>query len=355
MRIGALNSIYSNSFILIYDLQMKNTHKFILPSNKPKTGMVSLANSLIYNHYYKTNFSIERMRKDNRLGTVNWALPNGEKQTSKHINYSIIADYIRAHGSFNSKDFNLPRMDCFWLDHSLDMKINFQVTDETGTLGLVSGIPQQQYGKNYPIEPKLAREGSLYTTFQPQLLTRIIKLRTKLIENSELSFTDDWIFDLRSLINDAISLLDITLNQLYIKAQYDKQPNWKFDKDILGARHGRRLNDKLRWVYQISGKTLNIEPEKKNLERLKELRNHLMHFDPPSLVVTVEEATKWLNDLVDVGIILIKIRQTIGVEVSEGLINFILQKEALFNPKVKGELRKSVGIDVTEDYRSSTW
>jgi len=33
----------------------------------------------------------------------------------------------------------------------------------------------------------------------------------------------------------------------------------------------------------------------------------------------------------------------------------LLQKEALFNPKVKGELRKSVGIDVTEDYRSSTW
>lgn len=295
------------------------------------------------------------MRKDNRLGTVNWALPNGDKQTSKHINYSIISDYIRTHGLFSSKDFNLPPMDCFWLDHSLDMKINFQVTDETGTLGLVSGIPQQQYGKDYPIIPKLAREGSLFTTFQPQLLNRIIKMRSKLIEHSELALTDDWIFDLRSLINDSISLLDITLTQIYIKAQYDKQPNWKFDKDKLGERHGRRLNDKLKWIYQISGKNMDIEPEKETLETLKGIRNHLMHFDPPSLVITVEEATNWLNGIVDLGIILIKIRRTVGVEVSEGLVNFILQKEVIFNAKNINELRKPVGTDATEDYRSSTW
>lgn len=334
---------------------MNNMHKFILFSENAKTGMVTLANSLVVNHYYKSSLSIEKMRKDKRFVNVNWETPNGEKQVSKPINYSVISEYIRNRGGFSSTEFNLPRMDCFWLDHSLDMKINFQVTDETGTFGLVSGIPQQQYGKNYPIEPKLTREGSLFTTFQPQLLNRIIKLRSKLIEYSELAFTDDWIFDLRSLINDSISLLDITLTQLYIKAQYDKLPNWKFDKEKLGTRHGRRLNDKLRWIYQISGKNLNIEPENNALQNLKEIRNHLMHFDPPSLVITVEEATHWLNDIINLGIILIKIRQTIGVEVSEGLINFILQKEAIFTLKNKDELRKPVGMDVTEDYRSSTW
>ncbi len=334
---------------------MNNTHKFIVFSEKPKLGMVTLASSLIVNHYFKSKLSIEKMRKDKRLAKVNWETPNGEKKVSKPINYSIISGYVRLKGKFNSMEFNLPRMDCFWLDHSLDMKVNFQITDETGTFGLVSGIPQQQYGKNYPVEPKLSREGNLFTTFQPQLVSRIIRLRANLIENSELAFTDDWIFDLRSLINDTISLLDITLNQLYIKAQYDPKPNWKFDTGKLGLRHGRRLNDKLKWIYHISGKHLNIESHKSILESLKNIRNHLMHFDPPSLVITVEEATGWLNDLIDIGVILINIRQAIGVEVSEGLINFILQKQAIFMPKNLNELRKPVGVDATEDYKSSTW
>ena len=164
----------------------------------------------------------------------------------------------------------------------------------------------------------------------------------------------DWIFDLRSLINDSISLVDITLNQFYIKAEYDPLTNWHFDKLSVGERHGRRLNDKLNWICKITGNSIDIQSEVKSLNSLRRLRNHLMHFDPPSLVITIEEATIWLNQIIDIGIILIKIRKAIGAEISMDLVNFILQKEAVFQPRnlLGKRIELNTGI---AGYYSSVW
>lgn len=335
---------------------MKPTHKFIQLTDKPKKGLNTEASFIIVDHYLKSiKQSRDKWRKEKRGLTLNYVEPNGENKQSKPINYLVIAEQIRTTGNFNPETFNLPKMECFWLDQSLDMKINFHMTDHTGTLGIVSGIPQQQYGDNYPIIPHLQREGHLYKTFQPQLLNRIVTQRTKLIENSNLAVEDEWVFDLRTLISDTISLIDITLTQFYIKAEYDPLPGWKFDKDKLGERHGRRLNDKFKWIYQVTGNNLNIEPELVSLNMLKDLRNHLMHFDPPSLVITLEEAALWLNQIIDIGVILVKIRKAINAEVSIGLVNFILQKEVVFVPLTTITARKPIGSSPNEDYFSSTW
>ncbi len=80
-----------------------------------------------------------------------------------------------------------------------------------------------------------------------------------------------------------------------------------------------------------------------------------MHFDPPSLVITIEEATIWLNQIIDIGIILIKIRKAINAEISYELVNFILQREAIFSPKPTTRKRKPLKDTPESDYSSSTW
>ncbi|HTA83339.1 MAG TPA: hypothetical protein VK783_10410 [Bacteroidia bacterium] len=337
---------------------MENQHKFITQTVKPKQGMIPEAGLNLTNYYLNGNkgIGLENWKKEKRDFTVKWFNKAEIPQESKKINYRIICDHIRETGTFSTQFFNLPTIECLWMDHSLDMKIDFHHSDHLGeTLGLASGIPQQQYGEKYPIKPLLKREGNLYTSFQPQLMARVMRERLNLIENSDKALEDEWVFQLRTLISDTISLLDITLNQVYIKAEYDPLPGWKFDKNKIGERHGRRLNDKLKWVFQITGTPINIEPEQASLEALKELRNHLMHFDPPSLVVTIEEAAIWLNQLIDIAMILVKIRKALKVEVSTSLINLILQKEVQFIPKHTQTKRQPLNNLSQEDYSSTRW
>ena len=335
---------------------MKKAHKYIIQSENSIKGMISIAGFIIVDYYLnEKKMSRNKWKKNKELYVIAWTRPNGDKQKSKKINYREITSLLREKGNFNSSYLDLQPMQSFWMDQNIDLKLHNHISDHTGALGLLDGTPQQQYGADYPIKPKLEREGHLYTTFQPQLLNRIINQRVKLIENSHLAIEDEWVFDLRSLINDTISLLDITLNQFYIKAEYSPLPEWKINKSEIEKRYGQRLNDKLNRIYKITGKNLNIESERKSLDELREIRNHLMHFDPPSLIITIEEATEWLNQIIDIGIILIKIRKAINAEISDGLVSFILQKEAIFNPIPSTRKRKPINKSGKTDYKSSTW
>ncbi len=330
-------------------------HKFIQLSEKPVTGMVTEVSLILANQYLKRNLSSVKWRKEKRTWSVNYEFPPGQKKTSKPINYLAFSNYLRIHDDFEPKDFDLPDLTCAWLDHSTEIKSNFHMHDHTGTMGISSGdLQAHYYGDLYPIHPILRREGRLFTSFQPQLLRRIINKRSELINNSDKSLSDEWILDFRNLVSDTVSLLDIALIQLYIKAEYSPLVSWTFDKTKLGERHGRKLNDKLKWVSIISGQEFNIEKEKSSLNSLRMLRNHLMHFDPPSLVITLEEITIWLNQIIDIGRILVKLRQTIKVDVSLEMINFLLQKEAIFNPFDKGK-RLPLNSNINDDYYSSVW
>jgi hypothetical protein len=335
---------------------MTNNHKYILFSDEPKKGSNTEAGFLIIDHFFYDSRPKKKWYKDKNLYIVHGKDKGGKPIDSKPLNYLEIARFIRDNGIFNAQAFNLPEIQCFWLDFSMDLKINFHVFDNTGPDGLavMDGVPQQLYGKDYPIKPRLNREGHSFTTLQPQLLNRLMRERTNLILNSDHALEDDWFFDLRTLINDSISIIEITLNQLYIKAEYDPLPSWKFDKNSLGKKNGRRFEDKLNWIYKITGKHLNAEEYLPNCNNLRALRNHLMHFDPPSLIITIEEATNWLNQIIDVGYLLIRIRKTIGAEISQNLINFILQKEAKFNPEPRFARRLPIETG-NSDYASSTW
>lgn len=334
----------------------KKGHKYLLFEDKPRIGSNTDVASMLVNFFFKDRQSLNKWRKDKTAYKINWKDRNQHTQVSAPINYLTISSFIRENGYFDPSHFNLPPIECRWLDFSLDMKINWHMYDETAPTGLTihDGVSQQQYGKNYPIVPKLNREGHSFTTMQPQLLNRIVTLRNRLVENSHLALEDDWFFDLRNLINETVSIVEITLNQIYNKAQYDPLEKWEFNKDELGEKHGRRFNDKLNWIFKISGNHLNAENYLSAVNNLRELRNHMMHFDPPSLIVTIEEASVWLNQVIDVGYLLIRMRQAIGVEVSLQLMNFILQREVKFNPEAIFAKRLPLG-NPEFDYKSSTW
>jgi hypothetical protein len=336
---------------------LTENHKYLLFEKSPIIGTVSeMAIYITRTIFPDIKLTIKKWKNHNVKYQLGWTdYITNEKKTSKPINYKIIAQHLRNNGYYNQDELILPRFECLWLDKSIDLNINFHKFDE-GTDNVVKlndGTPKLQFGQKYPITPSLDREGHFFTSFHPILINKIIKNRQRIVNQSDKALSDSWVLDLRELINDTISLVDITLNTFYIKAQYSPEPSWNFDKSVVGERFSRRLKDKLKWVKQITGNDINIEPEKDSLHRLREIRNHLNHFDPPSLVITIEEAANWLNDIILIGKILIKIRNAVGVLISSDLINFVLQKEVKFNPEPA--FSKRLPLNPNTGYYSSVW
>jgi hypothetical protein len=338
--------------------QRNPNHKYAIYGDKPPIGFISQASEIITRNFFDGNLNqtLKEWRKDKKLYNINWPhFKTGEIIKSKGINYLTISEELRKYGKFDCEKFNLPPLGCLWLDTSLDMSINYHFFDPGSEIAMHmnDGTTKQQYGDNYPITPRLDREGHIFTTFQPTLLRRIIKLRNLLVNDSDKALFSDWVLDVRTIINDCISLIDINLNQLYTKAEYSPEPSWTFDKEKLGEKNNRRLKDKLKWVRQISGNNLDIEVEMVRLNKLKSIRNHLNHFDPPTLVITIEEAVQWLNDILYIGQIIIKIRKAIGVPISLLVLEFICQKEVVFVPEPV--FSKRLPLKPETGYYSSVW
>lgn len=343
---------------MAYNITAKDNHKFIESSGSPIKGMVTLANEILIMQLFGNDKPLNKLKKDKQEYRFNYII-DGESFQSAPLNYGIISKSIRDNGYFDNEAFSLPKnhsnFGCFWMDAIVEIGMGFHFDDGKSeqSLGIHDGTPAAQYGKDYPISPKIDREGQIITSLQPELFNRISKARLNLIENSHEALTTTWVLELRSIIIDTISLIDITLNQIYIKAMYSKLDSWKFNKEVVGSKHGRRFNDKLKWIKQITGKNLNIEEERESLNNLRMIRNHMSHFDPPSLAITIEEATDWINQVIDIGVILIKMRKAIGVPISFGLVNFILQEEAIFKPISIRAKRKPLSSE--NGYRSSIW
>jgi hypothetical protein len=156
------------------------------------------------------------------------------------------------------------------------------------------------------------------------------------------------------MISNCISLVDITLNQFYIKAEYDPLPGWQFDKKLVGERVNRRLTDKLHWIKQIAGVSPDdIGDELQALNVLKALRNHTQHFDPPCFGFTLEEAVIWLNLIPMIGSLLFKIRNLIGTDFNGQIVEMMLLPKVEFHGSVLFD-RKRLPHDQT-GYVTTRW
>lgn len=286
---------------------------------------------------------------------VTWQKGKSEIK-SKPINYQIILNNIKVNGVFKPNLLDLPYLTEEFMDISTNTGLaSHKLTpDSRPRANLLAWNRDQFLGENYPIKPALSREGIYIESFLENLIVRIIHYRNILVKYSNNFFSFDWIFTLRDLINDSISSIDIALHLTYNKAKYNPKSNWVFDEEQLGPKYGRRLNDKLKWIYQISGNNLNIEKYQNSLELIKELRNHLNHFDPPGFCLVGEECPEILNAVVDLAMIHIHIRKALNLACSVNLINWSLQKPVIFVPQ--SEFKKRTSFDKnSEGYNTCKW
>lgn len=264
--------------------------------------------------------------------------PYEERRKSLPFSLSTFENELARFRRFDHSKFNLPDLRDGWLDATVDVAPMFHLPSADGRTALTvqATVP---LGPSFPLMPRLDREGRGITSFQGILLARISSLRERLVVRSEAPHHDEWFQDLRSIIGECVSLIDATLHQLYFKAQYDPVPGWSFDRAVLGQRHGQRLADKLRWVRMITGRDLNAPGEVLAFKRLKKLRNHLEHFDPPCFCYTFEDAAGWLNDVLSVGRLNLRIRECASAQVSSELVVLLLQHRVEFAPVVADQPR----------------
>jgi hypothetical protein len=271
------------------------------------------------------------------------------EKVSKPIRIERLEEHLEA-GEFSADAFGLPALLCLWLDPSLQLKLEAPLLLKEG---LTTAIAGTNFGSAFPLRPGLDREGLAISSFQNLSIRKVIEARTALVEKSGMRDLGEWFQALRQYTAEAVSWIDTTLHQLYFKAQYAPLRGWKFDKDLLGSRHGVRIADKLAWVGKITGRPLNPGRELADFHMIRRLRNHLQHFDPPCFACTMEEAVRWLNAAQNIGRLNWRIRETIGSPLCPELIRLLLLPEVEFVPKSPEIPRVPQGPHC--GYASCTW
>lgn len=294
----------------------------------------------ILNYYYtEAPINSSNRWKDKGAFTRKYKFTNGQEIiTSKPIEFSIVNNELASTNSFDPLKFDLFPLECIWLDNSLTITKSINAGNDP----FIQIGTEHIYGTKNPVTIRLDTNGIAATSFMNHLFRYVIEQRRVLISNSDELLSLHWHLKLRNLICDAVSLVDMTLNRLHYEAENNPKHWWKVSAGI-GSRNGVRLLDKIQWVHKCTGATLpNITEEKAALTRLKELRNQLMHFEPPYFILLFENLAIYLNDIIKLGCFIYKIRKTIGVEISQCLVEFMLQKEVKFIEKKEVKIGISI-------------
>ncbi|MBK9002204.1 MAG: hypothetical protein IPM35_41320 [Myxococcales bacterium] len=249
---------------------------------------------------------------------------------SEKLSIGIIEQELER-GGFDYAKLNLTDPACDWLDAQVVASPRFHMVDQAGDT-LKFQIPTT-IGDKFPIVPLIDREGTAISSPQRAIQTRILALRERLVGQSSSFESDEWFQDLRNLFSECTSLVDVTLHQTYYRAKYNPMTGWAFDAAKLGPPYGRRLVDKLAWVHAITGRHLNAHEDINGFTRIKNLRNHLQHFDPPCFCFTLEDVATWLNDVKATARLAWKIRLAVGSPLSVPLMQILLAPDVRFVPK----------------------
>jgi hypothetical protein len=314
---------------------METPHKFLrYRDERPPSGEVAKIAAYVLNQMLGCKNTVSRYRKAG-VWLLKHSDPNGIEHQSR-FRFTELVEAMQVSRRLEIQRFNLPEPFCSWLESpGLVLQRNFHVLSPTHDAAIALEL-QIPYGNEFPIKPRLDREGVAFASFQQQIQTGIVSLFHFIVENSQLAVTREplWINALRMLINERISLVDITMHQLYFAAQYKLNPAWKFDEKQLAKWPAMRINDKLKWVGMITGKPLdNAQKEVERFDELRHVRNHFSHFDPPCVVISVEDAERWLNSVPSIAMLLWKIREKLDVQLSLGLIEMLLLPRVQLAPR----------------------
>lgn len=336
-------------------------HQFLrYAERKPGERVLREIALVLMNQYANANLSRTKWLKQSPVPIpcqADTRGPNGEviRKTWNSEPLSIVAieRNLAENLAFNHETFKLFPPLCGWLDSSVSIGPDFHAlrTDKSGALTMEV---QTNFGARFPIKPQIDREGYVFGGLQLLLQQDILKARRQLVATSASFRTSEYFNLLRLYFGDCVSLIDITLHQLYIKSEFDPLPGWRFDKETLGTRFGRRLNDKFCWVGVITGRPLDDAREEiEAFNIIKRLRNHLLHFDPPCFAYTMEEVATWLNHARRIAMLAWKIRAKLRSPISGPLIELILAPDVLFVPKDPKAQRLPLSSAV--GYGSTCW
>ncbi len=323
------------SFSFSIDGITPKKHRYLKWSDtQASRGTADKISTHLLNKLCNGTFTAKQLRQ-NRFVKLTIQEKEGHPPRIIEFNFETFSADLRRIRTIPEKKYNLPKIGSHLFDSPLHISrtFHFLSSEHDGPINMVLKTP---YGEAFPLLPSLDREGVAFASFQPELLKNIKHLASTLVENSHAMTEIDtsWMTPLRMLTNDLVSTIEITLHQLYFAAQYGYNPKWKYDPEKLGHRHGRRLSDKLKWVGMICGAPLdNITAEAPALKTIRELRNHLSHFDPPCVCITIEDVANWLNLIPAIATIVWKIRERLGEQINSHLVELLLLPKVEFQPR----------------------
>lgn len=264
----------------------------------------------------------------------------------KKLKYYQLVESLKKNRQYNSKELDLPSIPPSWIDKSIELCLPFYAPCNQDNTSLAMELGTS-FGNSYPIKPNIDREGLMSGGLITLVERNLLLFRNELINNSKYIFNLDdgiWFGKLLCYLNMLVSSFDVTMITFYNKAKYDevarKSFSWIFNEEKIGPSITSRITDKIKWVHAITGNLLpDISKEQNTFNRIRIVRNHLNHFDPPVFACTIEDNAEWINCIFDVAILLTKIREAISASISNSLIEILLQKPVMFEPYDPGKIR----------------
>lgn len=299
--------------------------------------------------------SRKRWREAGSL-VMRWKNVKNVMQMSLPFDWERICSHLVDRETFEPAEFNFPPLISGWLDASLEVMKPFHAPANEKLDEALTFMFPLPISAHFPIVPLLDREGRAFSSLQLMLLKSWLELRTRLVTNSANMFESyEWLRDLFMYLNTVVSAVDNTLHQIYYRAKYEAHAHgWSFNEEALGLPHARRIRDKFRWLGQITGRPLEgCTQELDHFVALKDVRNHIAHFDPPTFVYSIEDVAQWLNASTSVAKLLAATRRHISEPLCVPLVSLLLARPVDWYPSDPG--RRRVPQSKHVGYASSCW
>ena len=308
----------------------------------------------ILNLYTKKNLSVTKWRKTPPF-KIEWV--SQERIQRGFIDFNKMVQKCHLDRKFTVSDFGLPPLMSPLFDSPVEIGVpEAPIGSDGGTVKM--RLPLSSLGDKFPIVPMIDREGFAIADMQTLVEQNIASLFRNLLNTSHLAPDprSGWLTNFRLFVSECITAVDMMLHKVHLLAEYRADDlGWHFDAKTMGSRHGTRMIDKFKWVSQVSGRPFALTPSvRRTFGQIKDLRNHLSHFDPPCFAATMVEVCAWLNSVQGIGDVLWAIRKHLRQQLSESTVNILMLPRVEYSGKgIFG--RVPPPHDKTIGYCSASW
>lgn len=267
------------------------------------------------------------------------------------VNFNDIYNHIMENCGVDLSKFGVPAHlhKVPWADKSIQFSqdhiiINANNPTDTIKISILADLVE------FPLRVAIDREGFSVAPMHVYLYENILNSRRFLVENSHKMLSHDslWIQNFFTYFNSYVSLVESALVQIYYKAKYEaSEAGLIFNPEKMGSTITGRVAEKFDWIFHSTGKHLDdASLEIKNFNKIKGIRNHLNHFDPPLFGCTAEDVRDWLNLTGSLGELIWKIRRKLRLPPSKAMLSLVFAPEVEFVPKDPSLKRIAQGPNV---------